>query len=88
MTCAGVIASLLVMLPAVWAAAHLGLSRLAELRADRLERRGEPEDGVKMLRNRARTLQDMSRLMPNWMLLILILALVWRIVLYVIELAA
>ncbi|MGF0538758.1 hypothetical protein ACQQ2Q_12235 [Agrobacterium sp. ES01] len=87
MTNAEALASLLVMLPAIWAAVHLGLSRFAELRSDRLERQGAPESDVTMLRKRARTLQDMSRLMPNWMLLILLFALAWRVILLILDLA-
>ncbi|MCR9123247.1 MAG: hypothetical protein NXH91_13350 [Phyllobacteriaceae bacterium] len=74
------IASTLLLLPVMWAAVHLGLSRIAELQANRREKTvGTADDDVTMLRNRARTMQDMSRLMPNWMLLVLAMALIWRL---------
>lgn len=80
MTRAEATASMLLLLPVIWAAVHLGLSRIAELQANRREKTvGTADDDVKMLRNRARTMQDMSRLMPNWMLLLLAIALVWRL---------
>lgn len=86
MTGAEALASLLVLLPAIWAAVHLGLSRFWEIRAGWREKRGAPESEVDMLHNRARTLQDLSRLMPTGLLVILIPALVWRAILLVLSL--
>ncbi|MCA0947335.1 hypothetical protein CLG85_001725 [Yangia mangrovi] len=72
--------TLLVMLPAIWATTHLGISRLSEIKADHLEKDETTREKSQMLRKRAHVLQDMSRLMPNWMLAILALALFLRVI--------
>jgi len=78
MTKAEALATLLIMLPAIWAGVHLSLSRAAELKANSLEKRGASDADVAMLRNKARTFQDVSRLMPTGMLVVLMLGLIWR----------
>ncbi|OWU85148.1 hypothetical protein ATO6_08895 [Oceanicola sp. 22II-s10i] len=78
MTRSEALAALIVMIPAVWGAAHLAWSRVTEIRADRLEARQGDAAEVTMLRQRARTLKDFSSLLPSWMLAVLIVGLVWR----------
>lgn len=70
--------SLLILLAALWTAGHLAWSRMVEARALRMKRDGASDEDVDMTTKRSRTLQDMSRLMPTWLLGLLVLGLVWR----------